>query len=103
MSWCYMYNYVYTYTIIYIFIILLRYMCVCVPFPVGGSVLKLHDSCRVSGLFFSVLRLNEFFKLRISTNLLISQFLEMADDASQGRHLAAYGGLMQHVFSPFGS
>ena len=52
MSWCYMYNYVYTYTIIYIFIILLRYMCVCVPFPVGGSFLKLHDSCRVSRRFF---------------------------------------------------
>lgn len=35
------------------------------------------------------LRLNEFFKLRISTNLLISQFLEMADDASQGSLLVA--------------
>eukprot|EP00439_Symbiodinium_sp_Y106_P068178 s1589_g11.t1 len=29
-------------------------------------------------------RLDQFFKLRISTNLLISQFLEIANDASQG-------------------
>lgn len=37
----------------------------------------------------SLSRLDEFFKLRISTNLLISQFLEMAEDESLGRRCGA--------------
>lgn len=52
-------------------------------------------------------RLNEFFKLRVSTNLLISQFLEMAHDASQGSEadgkLDSYQSFIStQCASPFG-
>ena len=76
-------------------------MCVCVYHSRLVDPFLNYTTVAVFLGVFSVLRLNEFFKLRISTNLLISQFLEMADDASQGRHLAAYGGLMQHVVFSF--
>ena len=76
------------------------YVCVCVHHCLWRLVDPFSKSCETP-------RLNEFFKLRISTNLLISQFLEMADDASQGRHLAADGDLMilmqRPFFSPFGN